>query len=108
MPIVVHHRSWVYLIHWLDLKEIGSLEPKPGVPPTSGHQAGLLETLKVNPAKAVIRAPFQDARPSEWLVKQDPGMVMVELPYTVGDSAESGDLFGLFDASIVLLLGAQQ
>jgi zinc/manganese transport system substrate-binding protein len=108
MPIVVHHRSWVYLNRWLGLKQIGTLEPKPGVPPTSGHLAGLLETLKVTPARAVIRAPYQDARPSEWLVKQIPGLEMIELPYTVGGNAEAGDLFGLFDASIALLLRAQR
>jgi zinc/manganese transport system substrate-binding protein len=107
MPIVVHHKSWVYLNHWLGLKEVGTLEPKPGVPPTSGHLAELLETLKVTPAKAVIRAPFQDARPSEWLSKQVPGLVMLELPYTVGGNAQAGDLFGLFDSTIELLNSAQ-
>lgn len=108
MPIVVHHESWIYLNHWLGLNQIGTLEPKPGVPPTSGHLAGLLETLQATPARAVIRAPFQDARPSEWLSKQDPDLVMIELPYTVGGNAEAGDLFGLFDSSIELLLGAQR
>jgi len=108
MPIVVHHKSWVYLNRWLGLKEIGALEPKPGVPPTSGHLAELLETLKVTPAKAVIRAPFQDARASEWLSKQAPGLVMIEMPYTVGGNAQAKDLFGLFDSSIELLLGAQR
>jgi zinc/manganese transport system substrate-binding protein len=108
MPIVVHHKSWVYLNQWLGLREVGSLEPKPGVPPTSGHLAELLETLKVTPAKAVIRAPFQDARPSEWLSKQVPGLVVIEMPYTVGGSAQASDLFGLFDASVALLLGAEK
>jgi zinc/manganese transport system substrate-binding protein len=107
MPIVVHHKGWVYLNAWLGLQEIGTLEPKPGVPPTSGHLAELLETLKATPAKAVIRAPFQDARASEWLSKQVPGLVMIEMPFTVGGNAQATDLFGLFDSSIALLKGAQ-
>jgi zinc/manganese transport system substrate-binding protein len=108
MPIVVHHKSWAYLNQWLGLKEVGALEPKPGVPPTSGHLAELLETLKATPAKAVIRAPFQDERPSEWLSKHDPGLKMIEMPFTVGGNAQATDLFGLFDSSITLLLGAQK
>ena len=108
MPIVVHHKSWAYLNAWLGLKEVGALEPKPGVPPTSGHLAELLETLKGTPAKAVIRAPFQDERPSEWLSKHDPGLKMIEMPFTVGGNAQATDLFGLFDSSIALLLGAQK
>ena len=107
MPIVVHHKSWAYLNQWLGLKEIGTLEPKPGVPPSSSHLAELLETLKATPAKAVIRAPYQDPRASEWLIKQVPGLVMIEMPFTVGGNAQATDLFGLFDSSIALLKGAQ-
>jgi zinc/manganese transport system substrate-binding protein len=107
MPIVVHHKSWAYLNQWLGLKEIGTLEPKPGVPPSSSHLAELLETLKATPAKAVIRAPYQDPRASEWLSKQVPGLVMIEMPFTVGGNAQATDLFGLFDSSIALLKGAQ-
>jgi zinc/manganese transport system substrate-binding protein len=107
MPIVVHHKSWAYLNQWLGLKEIGTLEPKPGVPPGSSHLAELLETLKVTPAKAVIRAPYQDPRASEWLSKQVPGLVMIEMPFTVGGNTQATDLFGLFDSSIALLKGAQ-
>jgi zinc/manganese transport system substrate-binding protein len=107
MPIVVHHKSWAYLNQWLGLKEIGTLEPRPGVPPGSSHLAELLETLKVTPAKAVIRAPYQDPRASEWLSKQVPGLVMIEMPFTVGGNTQATDLFGLFDSSIALLKGAQ-
>jgi zinc/manganese transport system substrate-binding protein len=107
MPIVVHHESWAYLNRWLGLNQIGTLEPKPGVPPSSSHLAELLETLKVTPAKAVIRAPYQDPRASEWLSKQVPGLAMIEMPFTVGGNAQATDLFGLFDSSIALLKGAQ-
>jgi zinc/manganese transport system substrate-binding protein len=107
MPIVVHHKSWAYLNQWLGLQEIGTLEPKPGVPPSSSHLAELLETLKATPARAVIRAPYQDPRASEWLSKQVPGLVMIEMPFTVGGNAQATDLFGLFDSSIALLKGAQ-
>jgi zinc/manganese transport system substrate-binding protein len=107
MPVVVHHESWDYLNHWLGLKQVGTLEPKPGVPPTSTHLGELLETLKATPAKAAIRAPFEDARASEWLGKQVPGLVLLELPYTVGGNAQATDLFGLFDSTVALLKSAQ-
>ena len=44
--IIVHHVSWVYLNQWLGLEQIGALEPKPGVPPTSAHLASLISTAK--------------------------------------------------------------
>ncbi|MGD8629898.1 MAG: zinc ABC transporter substrate-binding protein [Gammaproteobacteria bacterium] len=106
MPIVVHHESWDYLNKWLGLNQVGTLEPKPGVPPSSSHLSGLLNTLKTRPARAVIRAPFEEARPSEWLGKRT-DLVILELPFTVGGNEQASDLFGLFDSSIALLQEAQ-
>ena len=99
MPIVVHHRSWVYLENWLALKEIATLEPKPGVPPTSKHLATVVTTLQTQPARAVIRSPYQDARASQWLEKQT-GIKAILLPYTVGGTKAARDLFSLFDDTI--------
>ena len=107
LRIVVHHNSWVYLNHWLGLKQLATLEPKPGVPPTSRHLSDLLAELKTTPARAVIRAPYQDKRASEWLHKKT-GITIIELPYTVGGNGEATDLFGLFDSTLELLLKVQQ
>jgi len=103
MPIVVYHRSWVYFNRWLGLKELGELEPKPGVPPTSGHLVELLAQLKRTPARVIIRAPYQDQRPVQWL-HEHTGIATRVMPFTVGGSAQADDLFGLFDASIDQLL----
>jgi len=99
MPIVVHHRSWVYLENWLALREVATLEPKPGVPPTSKHLANVVSTLKNEPARAVIRSPYQDTRASQWLEKQT-GITAILLPYTVGGTEAAKDLFTLFDDTI--------
>jgi zinc/manganese transport system substrate-binding protein len=107
LPIVVHHNSWVYLNHWLGLRQLATLEPKPGIPPTSRHLSSLLRELEQTPARAVIRAPYEDKRASEWLRKKT-GIEVIELPYTVGGNPEAEDLFALFDATLALLLRAQQ
>lgn len=107
MPIVVHHKSWVYLEDWLDLKEIAALEPKPGLPPSSAHLADVLAQLQVQPAKIIIRAAYQDSRPSEWLSERT-GIPAVLLPGTVGGTPEAKDLFSLFESTVQTLLQAVQ
>jgi zinc/manganese transport system substrate-binding protein len=107
MPIVVHHKFWTYLNHWLGLQQLAALESKPGMPPTTRHLSDILAMMQQTPAKAVIRAPFQDARASQWLHGRT-DIVMLELPFTVGGNAESTDLFTLFDSTLALLLKAQQ
>jgi len=103
--IIVHHASWVYLNQWLGLAQIGALEPKPGVPPTSAHLSGLIGTAKSGAAYAIITAAYQDQKPAQWL-SQRTGVPAVVLPYTVGGDAQAKDLFGLFDSTIDRLLAA--
>lgn len=104
MPVVYHHRNWVYLAAWLGLKEAGVLEPKPGLPPSAAHLAQLLERLKAQPARAVLRTPYEDARASDWLAGRA-GLRALVLPYTVGAEG-ADDLFQLFDITIARLRAA--
>ncbi|HEX6833897.1 MAG TPA: zinc ABC transporter substrate-binding protein [Rudaea sp.] len=101
--VVVHHLSWIYLEQWLGMEQIGALEPKPGVPPTSAHLASLIEITKSSHALAIIRAAYQDTKPGDWLSEQT-GVPAVTLPFTVGGDDKSKDLFGLFDSTIDKLL----
>jgi zinc/manganese transport system substrate-binding protein len=103
--IVVHHNSWIYLTNWLGMHEIGSLEPKPGVPPTSSHLASLIDVTKSSNTLAIVRAAYQDSKPSDWL-SEHTGVPTISLPFTVGGDAQSKDLFGLYDSTIDKLLAA--
>lgn len=105
MPVIVHHKAFTYLLDWLGIKAVASLEPKPGIPPTTSHLEGLLQQFKSQPAKAIIRTPYEPADASEWLSEKT-GTPAIVLPYTIGGDAQSGDLFALFDRSITLLLSS--
>ncbi|HTQ36289.1 MAG TPA: zinc ABC transporter substrate-binding protein [Steroidobacteraceae bacterium] len=102
--VIVHHVSWIYLEQWLGMQEVGALEPKPGVPPTSAHLSSLISTAKEQGVYAIISAAYQDPKPAQWLSERT-GVPVVVLPYTVGGDAQSKDLFGLFDSTIDKLLG---
>jgi zinc/manganese transport system substrate-binding protein len=105
MPVVVHHKAFSYLLDWLELQQVASLEPKPGIPPTTSHLEGLLQQLKAKPASVIIRTPYEPSDASEWLSEKT-GIAALVLPYTIDGDAKSGDLFALFDHSINLLKGA--
>ena len=103
--VVVHHVSWVYLWDWLGIEQIGALEPKPSVPPTSAHLSSLIALTKASNTLAIVRAAYQDPKPADWLSERT-GVPAVTLPFTVGGDAQSKDLFGLFDSTIAKLRGA--
>ncbi len=105
VAIVEHHKGFPYLIHWLGLEEVATLEPKPGVEPSSGHLTEIMTKLQQRPARMVIRAAYNDGRASAWLAEKT-GIKTVVLPFTVGGTDRATDLFGLFDDTLQRLLEA--
>jgi len=103
MPVVVQHKSFTYLINWLGLREVATLEPKPGIEPSVGYLAEVAAHLKTTPAKAVLRATYQNPRASEWLADRV-DIPAVALPFTVGGAPGTEDLMGLFDVTLADLL----
>lgn len=105
VPVVVYHKDQEYLLHWLGMKEVGALEPKPGVQPTTGHLSDLLQRLQKEPAKVILQNAYNDPKPAKWLSERSK-IPTATLPYTVGGSKEAKDLFALFDDTITKLLAA--
>lgn len=105
VPVLVHHRSFSYLLTWLGLRETGTLEPKPGVEPTSGQLSEILARQQSQPAKLVLRAAYQNDGPSQWIAGRAK-IPAVVLPFTVGGSKEAQDLFALYDETLARLLEA--
>lgn len=101
--VLVQHRAYPYLETWLGLKQVAELEAKPGMEPSAAHLAQVLAQLQTNPARMVIRAAYQDAKPSEWIA-QRAHLNAVELPFSVGGNAAAKDLVSFFDDTIARLL----
>ena len=96
---VVHHAEWVYLFDWLGLQTAGAIEPKPGLPPAAGHLAALKQQLAARRADGIVRSPLSDPKAAEWLATET-GLPVIELPQTVGATADAGSLPALFDAIV--------
>ena len=106
MRVIVHHTSFTYLANWLGLVKVADLEPKPGLPSSGGHLASLLSQFSNNPPRVIIRTPYSNTRPSEWLSERL-SVPALELPYTVGGK-DTKDLFEVYDETIASLLKANR
>lgn len=82
--IVVNHNSWVYLEDWLKLERVATLEPKPGVAPSSSHLAQVLAEMKQNQADMVLYATYQNDKAVQWLTKQI-DIPVAALPFSVAN-----------------------
>jgi zinc/manganese transport system substrate-binding protein len=89
------------------MREVGDLEPKPGIPPSTSHLAELVGQMKQAPAKVIVYSSYDDPKAAQFL-SQRTGIPNVMLPFTVGGSDHAKDLFGYFDDLIARLLGPLQ
>jgi len=105
VPVVAYHKDMSYFLDWAGMREAGSLEPKPGLPPTPAHLAELVERMKREPAKAIVYSAYSSPRAAEFLSERA-GIPALMLPFTVGGTDKAKDLFGLFDDTIGRLLAA--
>jgi zinc/manganese transport system substrate-binding protein len=77
LAVVVYHRSWSYLVDWLGLTSVAELEPKPGVPPTPSHVAGVIKTARAAGAKLVIQESYYPDKTGRLVAKKLGGRVVV-------------------------------
>lgn len=97
--VIVYHKNWSYLLNWLGVEVIGDLEPKPGIPPTSAHLAGLLTNMTYNKPDVILVANYQDNKGAQWLSEKS-DVPVLELPFTVGGSKAANSLFSLYDDTL--------
>ena len=101
--VIAYHTSFRYLFNWLGIEQVGDLEPKPGLPPSTSHLADLQNRAKQGDVMAIIVASYQDERGANWLGERTQLPVQV-LPMSVGGNDDSQDLFSLYQSVITLLL----
>jgi len=106
-PVVVMHKDQTYLAHWLGMKTLASIEPKPGVPPSAGYLAQLVATLSTETPSMILVNAYNDPKSARWLSERVKAPV-VTLPFSVGGSDGARDLFGLFEDTLGRLLAAGQ
>ncbi len=103
--VVVYHTLWRYMLNWLGMNDVASLEPKPGVPPTASHLEDVLAAVQGKQVKAILVAPYENEDAAEWLSGKT-GIPVLHLPFTVGGTAKADNLEHLFEETIRLLNGA--
>ena len=103
--IIIHHKSFDYLINWAELNIIASLEVKPGIPPTVSHLRNILKNTNKNKVDIIVISPYDPTEGALWLSEKIQ-IPFVTLPYTIGGNEESNNLIALFDSSIKILQNA--
>src|SRR5262245_8449366 len=103
--IVPYHRNFIYFAERFGLKLFGTVEPKPGIPPSPKYISELAESMKKSGVKVVVYQPYYNADASKQ-VAQRAGGVAIEVPTEAGGVPGTDDVFAKFDTMVASLTGA--
>jgi ABC-type Zn uptake system ZnuABC Zn-binding protein ZnuA len=81
--VFTYHELWDYFINWSGLKVAGTIEPKPGIPPSPKHVADLIKIAESSDVRMVISANFYPKKTGEQIAKAA-DIPFLSLPVQVG------------------------
>ncbi len=75
--VAVYHDSLVYLVDWLGLQQVTTVEPRPGIPPDPAHLAKVIGQLKAVHGLALLQEEYYPRSASDQVVRLAGGRVAV-------------------------------
>ena len=105
-PIVTYHKNWVYLCRLFGLQEAGTVEPKPGIPPSARHVADLVKMMRQQNIQIILAANYF-SEPKLRSIASKVRARPVIVPMYVGGVSGVDDYFELVDYWVDGLVRAQ-
>ncbi len=103
--IVTYHKNWVYFLRIFGMEEAGTVEPKPGIPPSPRHVTGLIKQMRDQGIKIILAANYFDEHKIR-TVAEKTGAQPVIVPLYVGGAEGVEDYLQLVDCWVEGLLKA--
>jgi ABC-type Zn uptake system ZnuABC Zn-binding protein ZnuA len=103
--VVTYHPNFVYFADRFGLKLFGTVEPKPGIPPSPHYVNDLAESMKKAGVKVVVYQPYYDADAAKQ-VAQRAGGTALEIATEAGGLPGTDDVFTKFDTLVSSVAGA--
>jgi ABC-type Zn uptake system ZnuABC Zn-binding protein ZnuA len=81
--VIVDHNMWPYFLTRFGLVQAGSVEERPGIPPTPTHLTKLIAYMKEDKIKVIMAVPWADHKLAE-RIAQEAGAKVVLVANGVG------------------------
>lgn len=100
--VVTYHKSLIYLLTDLGLREFDNVEPKPGIEPTASHVSRVGKAMKADGVKVVLTEHWRPRQFADLMASQGGGTVVV-IPGGIGAQPGIDDYFKWVDACVEAL-----
>ncbi|MBI3757638.1 MAG: zinc ABC transporter substrate-binding protein [Deltaproteobacteria bacterium] len=103
--VVVDHNMWPYFAHRFGITIVDSLEPKPGIPPTTAHLSTVVNRMKQDGITTVLAAAYYDPRYAQF-ISENTGATVVNMAHQAGARPGTDDYLALIDYNVRQLAAA--
>jgi len=97
--VVQYHPDFVYLLTRFGLVNAGTIEDRPGIPPTPAHLARLIQAMKDQQVRLVVVEPWSDVKLAERIARDAGARVRVLAP-TVGALKEADGYLAMLEHNV--------
>jgi len=99
------HDLWLYFANRFGLRNVGHMEPVPGVPPTTKQLGILVSKMKAEKVGLIISVPYYDTKHAKFLASKT-GAKVVVLAHQVNAVEGAGDYIAMLDTNIARIAAA--
>lgn len=99
------HALWVYFAQRFGLRNIGHMEPVPGIQPTTRQLGALIESMRAQRVALILHTPYYDLKRARF-VAQKTGARIVTLANQVGAVPGADDYIAMIDVNVRLVADA--
>ena len=96
LEVIQYHNNLAYFNHAYGLKDIGTIEPLPGIPPSSRHTIALIKLIKEQKPYCILHDVYHSTKTAEF-ISDKTGIKIVLMPHDIGALEDIEDLRSLFD-----------
>ncbi len=97
--VITYHRSFSHFLNRFNIKLVGELEPKPGIPPTPGHLSSLVNSAKTSGVRIILQESFYPTQAAKSVASRV-GAKVVIVPLGVGHDPAAKDYFSWMDVLV--------
>jgi ABC-type Zn uptake system ZnuABC Zn-binding protein ZnuA len=103
--VIVDHNLWPYLTRRFGLEIGGTLEPKPGLAPTTKNLMMIIEQMRLRRIRVLLAAPYYDPRHAKF-IEQRTGAKIARMAHQVGSRSGTADYLSFVDYNVQQLVAA--
>jgi ABC-type Zn uptake system ZnuABC Zn-binding protein ZnuA len=106
VKFVSFHPDFIYFADYFGMEQVGTLEPKPGIPPSAAHTTAIIKTLsEIKGTKVIVREPqYSENLPNQ--IAAQTGAKVVKVAIMVNGLPEAKTWIAMIDANLDALLKA--